>query len=426
MKAPKYFALQKQKQPLSLILELDYNRNLEDFSNTMEELKKMKINEKKESVKNEDDEMNILYYEDSELKELMNKKEFPDKDFNIVNNFLRVEEEENLIRKETQKNKNKYINYEYGSDDDGIVLNQLNHKLLLDEEFQPGLFTSFDFKDKIKSLIFNSLTSNNSNFDFTDINKNLNKGNKSDSSSQEENIEVKKVNEDKDGLILDMCLKDKNIESDNIVINFNEEVKEEENKINSILEEDRTDYEGISKSEAIPEYENQILSFQNYYQIEDGERYSNHPKVEKDVFDRNLFNYLASVSKIIQDKGLKNKIKLVMKLILYKDDKSKKSIFNNKEKNELFLYWKNRYIKELEDATYKEKNKILKKKLESLDPNNKIIELTKKKKNQIRKAIIRKSAIDVMGNFKQNNNMNSGYKKPINKGNQNPSNKKNN
>ena len=407
MKTHKAYSPPRLKQPQSLILELDYNRKLEEFSKTIDEFKELRINQKQEVIKNEEDETNILYYEDVELKEMLNYKEFLEKDFNIVNNFLRVEEEDNFLKTGSLKNKNNNINYEYGSDDDGIILNHLNHKLLLDEEFQPGLFTSFNFKDKIKSLVYNSLISNNSDFDFSTKQLNSNKKSFSNSSSNDnkEESNSKNGNMDMDGIILDMCLKDKNIESDNIIINFNEKINEEENKASSLLEDEKAEFEGFSKSEAIPEYENQIISFQNYYQIEHKEEYSNHPKVEEDIFDIKLFEYLANVSKIIQDRGLKNKIKLIIKLILYKDDKTKKYIFNNKEKNELLLYWKNSYIKELEEATYKEKNKILQQKLDNLDPNNKIIELTKKKKSEKRRAQTRKSSSmykNIIGNSKMN------------------------
>ena len=195
-----------------------------------------------------------------------------------------------------------------------------------------------------------------------------------------------------DGFILDLCLGDKNLDSDNIIINFNDENIEEEKKLKSSLEEEKTNFEGFKKSDAIPEYENQIISFQNYYQIEHKEDLSNHPKFEEESLDGKVFDYLANVSKIIQDKGLKNKIKLIMKLLLFKDDKSKKNVFNNKEKNELLLYWKNSYIKELEDATFKEKNKILQQKLDSLDPNNKIIEMSRNKKGKS-KSHNRKSSL---------------------------------
>ena len=368
MKTNKAFSPTRRKASHSLIVELDYNRNLDDFSKTIDKFKELKIGQKQELVKNEEDDLNILYYEDIELKDLINNKEFAEKEFNIVNNFLRVEEEDNLLFSENQKNKGKKINYDYGSDDDGVVIKQLNHFLLVDEEFQPGLFTSFDFKDKIKSLIYNSLASTNSNSDFKIKTLNSNKNTESsyansDFNSNESGVEKEK--QDKDGIILDLCLGDKDIESDNIVINFKEEIKQEEKKQSSVLDEEKTDFDGFPKSEAICEYENQIISFQNYYQIEHNENFSNHPVIAEDAFDVKLFDYLANVSKIIKDKGLKNKIKLIIKLILYKDPETRKHIFNNKEKNELLLYWKNRYIKELEEATFKEKNKILQKKLDS-------------------------------------------------------------
>ena len=79
-----------------------------------------------------------------------------------------------------------------------------------------------------------------------------------------------------------------------------------------------------------------------------------------------------------------------MKQIIFRDDKSQKQIFDNKEKNELLLYWKNQYIKELEEAIFKEKNKILQEKLESSEPYDKYIEFTKKRRQDKKKSPVRK------------------------------------
>ena len=414
----KVFSPSRQKPPVSLILELDYNRNLEDYSKTIDEFKELKINQKEEAVKNDEDDISILYYEDTELKEMLNDKIFPEKEFNIVNKFLRVEEEDNLLSNENSKNHSNIANFEFGIDDDGIVLSQLSQKLLVDEEFQPGLFTSFNFKDKIKSLIYNALTSKNIEFEYNI--KKINNNEKTGSSYYSKESDIKYEEEDKDGNILNICLRDNNIESDNIIINFNKEAKEKERKDSSI-DEEKTYFEGFPKSEAIPEYENQIISYQNYNQIQQNETFSSHPNIIEDAFDVKLFDYLASVSKIIQDRGLKNKIKLIIKLILYKDPETKKHIFNNREKNELLLYWKNKYMKELEEATLKEKNKILKQKLESLDPNNKLMELTRKKKGDLKKTQTRNSAMyfSMMRKARFNSNIKKGINKLNNKSSKN-------
>ena len=371
----KTFNKQRNKPPRSNVLELDYNRNLPEFSKTIENLKELKINHKQDLFENEEDDISVLYYEDTDLREMVNSKEFADKDFNIVNNFLRIEEEENIINKENIGNNN-MANFN-NPDNDVLVLNQLNHKILLDEEFQPGLFTSFNFKDKIKSLLYNSLTMNNSNNSFKNYTLNESKETSSEKNSDFDNEDIGKGKND-DGYILDMCIKDKDMESDNIIINFNEDEEEEEVKASSILDEEKTNFEGFKKTEAIPEYENQIISYQNYYQKEHKQDFSYYPIIKQEFFDRKLFDYMADISKNIKDKELKNKIKLIIKLILFKEPKSKKYVFDNKEKNELLLYWKNSYIKELKDATDKEKNRIVLQKLESLDPNTKLFEITKK------------------------------------------------
>ena len=409
MKSTKAYSPSRQRSPQTLILELDYNHNLEDFSKTIDNFKELKINQKQELVKNEEDDINTLYFEDYELMNLINKREFPDKEFNIVNRFITLEEEETLLKKGNEDN----LNINYGSIDDSIIISQLNQKKLLDEEFQPGLFTSFNFKDKVKSLIYNSLTPTKPNFKFNyDYNKkrnkifNSNSSNNFDSSSSGDYIKLNNENEDNDGLILDICLNDKDLESDNIIINFNDEVKEEEKKDGSILDEEKKDFEGFNKKESIPEYENQIISFQNYYQIEHIGDIIKQPDIEEDSFNSELFDYLAKVSKTIQDKGLKNKIKLIMKQIIFQDDKSQKPIFDNKEKNELLLYWKNRYIKELEEVIFREKNKILQEKLENPEPYDKYIEFTKKRRLDKKKTTMKRvgySNSNLIGSSKTNN-----------------------
>ena len=414
----KVFSPPRQKSPKTLILELDYNHDLEDFSKTIDNFKELKINQKQELVKNEEDDINILYFEDSELMNLVNRREFPDKEFNIVNRFITVEEEENLLNKKVNSN----LNLDLGTSDDSIIISQLNQKKLLDEEFQPGLFTSFDFKDKIKSLIYNSLTPTKPNFKFSyDYNRKSNKifGTNSsknfDSSSSEDEKKLHEENLDNDGLILDLCLNDKDLESENIVINFNEEEKEEQKKDGSILDEEKNDFQGFNKKEAIPEYENQIISFQNYYQIEHREDVIKHPEIEEDSFNGELFDYLAKVSKTIQDKGLKNKIKLIMKQIIYQDDKSKKPIFENKEKNELLMYWKNSYMKELEEMVFKEKNRILQEKLENSDPYEQYLELVKKRRQGKKKPRTRKSVLgfnNLIGSSKSINIFNNSKSFP--------------
>ena len=414
MKSTKAYAPSRQRSPQTLILELDYNHNLEDFSKTIDNFKELKINQKQELIKNEEDDINTLYFEDYELINLINKREFPDKEFNIVNRFITVEEEESLLKKGNEDN----LNINYTSTDDSIIISQLNQKKLLDEDFQPGLFTSFNFKDKIKSLIYNSLTPTKPNFKFNyDYSKKRNKmfgSNTSkdfNSSSSADYIKLNNENDDNDGLILDICLNDKDLNSDNIIINFNEEIKEEEKNDGSILDEEKKDFEGFNKKEAISEYENQIISFQNYYQIEHIGDIMKQPEIEEDSFNSDLFDYLAKVSKTIQDKGLKNKIKLIMKQIIFQDDKSQKPIFDNKEKNELLLYWKNQYIKELEEAIFKEKNKLLQEKLESSEPYDKYIEFTKKRRQDKKKSPVRKgySNNNLIGSSKTNNIFSSNF-----------------
>ena len=89
-----------------------------------------------------------------------------------------------------------------------------------------------------------------------------------------------------------------------------------------------------------------------------------------------------------------------MKQITFEDDKSKKPIFANKEKNELLLYWKNSYIKELEERVFKEKNKILQKKLDGSDPYDKHLD---RRRNERTKYSMKTGINNFKGSSKANN-----------------------
>ena len=370
----------KTKTSRANLLDIHYNENLNDFLK-LTEFKEFKLNQKQEYVKIEDSDINILCIEDLDLRDALKAKEFPEKDFNVVNNFLRIEEEEILNAKKNNLNsknnndeddiniKNKNIDLE-----EDFVLNQINDKLFINDEFQPGLFTSFDFKDRIKSLINSSFNTyhNNNNINLNFLNE-INEKNTSKSNISEERKFQTEIN---DSFILDTCFTDKDITYDNIIINFDKEIKKEK-KETSLSDDRKLEYEFFKKSEAIPEYENQIISYQNLNYMEKQQSIEIFPEQEE-AFNRKLFEYFVRVSKEIKDEGLKNKVKLVLKLILYKDQKSKRYIFNNKVKNQILNYWKNRYQKELSEATFIEKSKILQEKLDKVNPNNKLAEMSRK------------------------------------------------
>jgi len=386
------------------VLDIHYNENLKDFLKVTE-FKEFKLNQKQEYAKNDDSDTNNLYIEDIDLRDILKGKEFPDKDFNIVNSFLKIEEEEILnIKNNNDKNNNdeneddkniKNIDF----DEEDCILNQVNNKLFKDDDFQPGLFTSFDFKDRIKSLINSSLNTNNININF--LNKN-NENNLNDFNDNENGDIKSKID---DSFILDTCFADKDITYDNIIINFDKEIKKDK-KETSLSEDKKLDFEYFKKVEAIPEYENQIISYQNLNHIEKQKSIEIYPEQEE-VFDRQLFEYFVQVSKSIKDEGLKNKVKLILKLILFKDSKSKKYIFNNKIKNQLLNYWKNKYQKELSEATFRAKNKILQEKLDKNNPNNKLLEMSKKLANKRRPNFHKKAYNYYVGQKSSNNLFNS-------------------
>jgi hypothetical protein len=135
---------------------------------------------------------------------------------------------------------------------------------------------------------------------------------------------------------------------------------------------------------------------------------------DRAAFNNELLEYLAKVTKALKDKNLKNKVKLIMKQIIYQDDESKKEIFENKEKNELLSYWKNSYMKELEEIVFKEKNKILQEKLENSDPYDQYLELVKKRRQRKKKSRTRKSVFgfnNLFGSSRSNNIYNKSFPK---------------
>ncbi len=413
-------SITKTKTSRANLLDIHYNENLNDFLK-LTEFKEFKLNQKQEYVKIEDSDINILCIEDLDLRDALKAKEFPEKDFNVVNNFLRIEEEEILNAKKNNLNsknnndeddiniKNKNIDLE-----EDFVLNQINDKLFINDEFQPGLFTSFDFKDRIKSLINSSFNTyhNNNNINLNFLNE-INEKNTSKSNISEERKFQTEIN---DSFILDTCFTDKDITYDNIIINFDKEIKKEK-KETSLSDDRKLEYEFFKKSEAIPEYENQIISYQNLNYMEKQQSIEIFPEQEE-AFNRKLFEYFVRVSKEIKDEGLKNKVKLVLKLILYKDQKSKKYIFNNKVKNQILNYWKNRYQKELSEATFIEKSKILQEKLDRVNPNNKLAEMSRKLAEKKMKTNLKKKAFNLFGTKSSSNlfsSIRNGEKKSFSK-----------
>ena len=75
---------------------------------------------------------------------------------------------------------------------------------------------------------------------------------------------------------------------------------------------------------------------------------------------------------------------------MYRDPKTKKFIFSNKTKNQILNYWKNKYQKELSEATFREKSRILQEKYENENPTNKLLEMSKKLAEKKRRSNARR------------------------------------
>ena len=133
------------------ILELSYNKKLTDFIE-ITEFKDFKLNQNHDYNKSEESESNVFTIEDSDLKQILKLKKYPDKESNLINSFLKIKDEENLH----EKNDNLFY---YKDDEEDLIYNQLNNKLFYDKDFHPGMFTNFDINSKIRALIYNSLNS---------------------------------------------------------------------------------------------------------------------------------------------------------------------------------------------------------------------------------------------------------------------------
>lgn len=407
--------ISKNRSNKSNILELHYNDDLKDFLKVTE-FKEFKLNQKQEYAKIDDSDLNILCIEDLDLRDALKAKEFDEKDFNIVNKFLRIEEEELINKKNNDLNnkrnndgKDNNIRDNTENDDEDFVLNQINNKLFKDDEFQTGLFTSFDFKDRIQSLINNSFNFNSNNM--TVLNKMSDKNSTESNNSEAERKITSEIN---DSFILDTCFADKDITYDNIVINFDKDTKKEK-KYSSVSDEKKSEFEFLKKKEAIPEYENQIISYQNLNYVEKQKDIEIFPEKEE-PFDKKLYEYFNKVAKEIKNEELKNKVKLVLKLVSYKDLKTKKFIFDNNTKNKLLNYWKDKYQKELNEATFREKSKILQEKLDNANPNNRLTEISKKFAETKKKANLRKKPFSRYKGQKSSSNIFSNFRAADKKG----------
>ena len=298
------------------------NEKLKDFSK-VSEFKKFNIENNNNLNKNENKD---LYSTQSELniQEKFNSECFEEKEFQIVNSFLNVENEfEN--------------DYQYDIEN---TEKELRKRMFFNEKFNTNIFSDFDFFDKTRDIIINSLAP----FKFKN-----NKKNKIDLLT----LQNEEIN---NNLILDLCI-------DNQIRDFsknNNNINLFQSSQDNISFEDETDI--IEKEKAIFEYENQIMS---YLKLNDIERQIEicYNIDEDEPLDYNSYAFFKSNIIKEKNKDLKNKLKLILRTLNYVDPVSKIPILSNKIKNNILRAWKENYNNQMKVLLEQKKAELEEKKI---------------------------------------------------------------
>ena len=298
------------------------NEKLKDFSK-VSEFKKFNIENNNNLNKNENKD---LYSTQSELniQEQFNSECFEEKEFQIVNSFLNVENEfEN--------------DYQYDIEN---TEKELRKRMFFNEKFNTNIFSDFDFFDKTRDIIINSLAP----FKFKN-----NKKNKIDLLT----LQNEEIN---NNLILDLCI-------DNQIRDFsknNNNINLFQSSQDNISFEDEADI--IEKEKAIFEYENQIMS---YLKLNDIERQIEicYNIDEDEPLDYNSYAFFKSNIIKEKNKDLKNKLKLILRTLNYVDPVSKIPILSNKIKNNILRAWKENYNNQMKVLLEQKKAELEEKKI---------------------------------------------------------------
>ena len=298
------------------------NEKLKDFSK-VSEFKKFNIENNNNLNKNENKD---LYSTQSELniQEQFNSECFEEKEFQIVNSFLNVENEfEN--------------DYQYDIEN---TEKELRKRMFFNEKFNTNIFSDFDFFDKTRDIIINSLAP----FKFKN-----NKKNKIDLLT----LQNEEIN---NNLILDLCI-------DNQIRDFsknNNNINLFQSSQDNISFEDEADI--IEKEKAIFEYENQIMS---YLKLNDIERQIEicYNIGQDEPLDYNSYTFFKSNIIKEKNKDLKNKLKLILRTLNYVDPVSKIPILSNKIKNNILKAWKENYNNQMKILLEQKKAELEEKKI---------------------------------------------------------------
>ena len=304
------------------------------------------------------------------LKELASLNNiYNDNDYFTVNNFIKTYEEQDLFNDDCSNN---------------LAIEQVKNKIFYNEGFRPGLFSSLNPNGKYYSIIYESLGPPEDNLYHYDT--------QTFSSKSDDDIIT-------NNSILNLCLQDKNIFDETIILKSRKVLKSTNNTnnlntINTISENGDNISKSESKSsksssldeedlkEAVFDYgngPNMIITHKSSLLIEKQNSFTLYPREEEEL-DHKSFDFFYEMSEKIDNYDLKNKIKLILDMINYIEPESQKPIFTNNIKNSILALWKEKYIKQAEILEIELRKKIIK------SNEEKILN----KFNEIRKGLLKK------------------------------------
>jgi hypothetical protein len=305
------------------------------------------------------------------LKELASLNNiYNDNDYFTVNNFIKTFEEQDLFNDDCSNN---------------LAIEQVKNKIFYNEGFRPGLFSSLNPNGKYYSIIYESLGPPEDNLYHYDT--------QTFSSKSDDDIIT-------NNSILNLCLQDKNIFDETIMLKSRKVLKSinnvnNVNTINTISENGDNISKSESKSsksssldeedlkEAVFDYgngPNMIITRKSSLLIEKQNSFTLYPRVEEEM-DHKSFDFFYEMSEKIDNYDLKNKIKLILDMINYIEPESQKPIFTNNIKNSILALWKEKYIKQAEIMEIELRKKLIKNNEEKMLIN---------KFNEIRKGLLKK------------------------------------
>ena len=343
------------------------NKRLSEFDRAIS-FKYKKSRRNKYEMDSEDEREQLNFINDYKLlKEFASSNNiYNDNDYFTVNNFIKSYEEQDLFNDDCSNN---------------LAIEQVKNKIFYNEGFRPGLFSSLNPNGKYYSIIYESLGPPEDNLFSYDT--------KTFSSKSNDDIIS-------NNSILNLCLQDKNIFDETIILKSKKMIKSinNTNNVNTISENGEDMSKSESKSsksssleeedlkEAVFDYEcgRFMIITRKLLFIEKQNSFTLYPAVEEEM-DHKSYDFFYEMSEKIDNYDLKNRIKLILDMINYIEPESQKPIFTNKIKNSILALWKEKYIKQAEILEIELKKKIIKNNEEKILIN---------KFNEIKRGLLKK------------------------------------